>query len=133
MIRPLRWEARFESGHRTLDFKHQVLFALVNEVHCAAFDGDPALTPRNMLAGFASYARTHFVEEEALMEAFGYPGLAEHRAEHAALCVDIARMASPDSGVEVIDVCAFAYDWLVQHILGADLPMIEHLRGASAA
>lgn len=132
-MEPLRWEPRFESGDEVIDFQHQVLFALMNEVHGAAIEGDVGSSPREMLAGFARYARMHFVREEELMRATGYPDLEPHRREHEALCDEITRLSALDSGVEVLDVCALAYDWLVQHILGADLPMIEHVRRETAA
>lgn len=133
MFTVLRWETRFASGIASLDFRHQVLFALINEVNCAALTGDRSLSPREMLADFARHARLQFAEEEQLKLASGYSELESHRMEHGVLCEAIALLAGAESEVDVVDVCAFAHDWLVRHIVSTDLPMAAYLRGDIAA
>lgn len=131
MTGPLRWEARFESGDRAIDFDHQVLFAIVNEVYSTTLAGGTPLTPLEMLAGFARYAKRHFATEGAFMRATGESDAENHRRAHEGLCADIAVLAKRAGDLEYLDVCAFAYDWLVHHIVEMDLPMVERARSGA--
>lgn len=123
----LCWESRFETGDPAVDFDHQVLFALVNELHCSILDGLEPARSRDMVIDFARYANRHFATEESLMVSCGFPGIAEHREAHERLRTEVAHMAAKEY-LDGLELCLFAYDWLIGHIIAMDMPMIEHVR-----
>jgi hemerythrin len=126
----LKWESRFSTGDDAVDFDHQVLFALINELHCTVVDGCESTMAREMVVEFARYASGHFRTEESMMRSHGYPGTEAHMHAHRHLCGELVHLASATEPGH-LDICLFAYDWLVQHIVGMDVPMIQYVRNAS--
>lgn len=125
MTGPLRWESRFESGNRVIDFDHQVLFALANEVYATTLDGSTVVSPREMLVDFAGYAKRHVAREEAVMRTAGECEFEVNHRAHDELCARVADLTSDASDLEYRDVCVLAYEWLVSHIVALDLPRNE--------
>lgn len=87
------------------------------------------------LFGFLdAYILSHFSAEEELMAKQGYPGLFEHRSQHAWF---VARLAELKSTLEkegpsfplVIDATQTLLDWIVDHIRNTDLRFGDFLRG----
>jgi len=77
------WDASLSTGVASLDEQHKQLFRHVNLLL-------QATTERSMLRTFyvmeqlSHYVHTHFAEEEFLMRAHEFPGLADHVREHRA-------------------------------------------------
>lgn len=117
----LYWERRFATGDAEVDFGHQVLFALVNELHCLALEGCRPNTLRAMLAEIAGYARRHFATEEALMEAGVVAGLGARREENRRFCERLAACARSDQ-TDAMGALQLVYELLEQHIAAHNLP-----------
>ena len=125
--RMLGWEPRFETGDASVDFDHQVLFALMQELHCSDTEDVDRTRLREIVIDLVRYANRHFATEESLMANCGYPGIHEHRAAHDHLRSEVSLMATRER-LDCLELCLFAYDWLVGHIIAVDMPMIEHVR-----
>ena len=128
----VHWESRFETGDESVDFDHQVLFALVNELHCSVLEGCARERLFEMVIDFARYASQHFVAEESLMESVAYPDIEQHRQAHRDLCAEITRLGAGED-LNAVELCAFAYDWLTGHIRLLDLPMVEYVQAIRRA
>lgn len=132
----IKWDSRLETGDETVDRQHIRLFELVNELTDAIEAGTAPEAIRGFWIELVRYTNTHFIDEESLMEACRYEGLAEHRAQHADLTGQtrvLAEYCWSENVCEPLDLAVFLYDWLVQHILQYDIPMIEQVRELAAA
>ena len=94
-------------------------------------------------AEFRAIAAKHFVREEALMRASGYPRHAEHRREHEDALIQLDRfvemLANAHYGVMNADslrgkMHSFLSRWLLSHIMYNDLkmrPYVQNMREAA--
>jgi len=119
----LKWHAALSVQVERFDEQHKVLVGLLNDLHSAIMEGRGNAALGGVLGGVTQYAVTHFADEERLMLEHAYPGLTEHRAEHAKLVAQVealkARFRAGQAALTV-DVMVFLKDWLVNHIQGAD-------------
>lgn len=132
----MKWDPRLETGDEAVDRQHMRLFELVNELTDAIEAGVGTEATRGFWIELVRYTNTHFVDEESLMESYRYEKLAEHRAQHSDLTGQtrvLAEYCWAENVCEPLDLAVFLYDWLVQHILQYDVPMIEHMRELAAA
>ena len=73
--------------------------------------------------GLIDYTSTHFADEERSMTTNAYPGIAEHKAEHALLVkqvIELQVMFNSGKPVFTMEVMKFLYEWLLNHIQGDD-------------
>lgn len=125
MTEKLIWEPRFSVGNRRLDQQHQELLTLcARAVDCLA-DESPAGREQLglVLDQLCGRAHEHFTTEESLLDQHNYPGLAEHRAEHHQMRVQLLAFLS-DVMNGIIDppgLQQFLSEWWSTHILESDL------------
>jgi diguanylate cyclase (GGDEF)-like protein/hemerythrin-like metal-binding protein len=126
----LEWDSSFESGNETLDEQHRFLHEKAKRL-LESFAGRlPAPAPEP-LPEFLSLMERHFADEEAALEAAGWPGLSEHRALHASLLLRVqaltAGVSSGQSRPE--DLVAFVTsDLLSRHLIAKDRLFFDFLR-----
>ncbi len=153
----LVWRDEWRLGIAALDADHQELVRLLNrllesqgQAHADAEDqsadgGQGPAEPDQVaeLAALVAHLRAHFGREEALMAAIAYPGLEDHRGEHAmqiaellALCRELEASGArrlPSERLEWIK------RWCFDHLVTEDRRLAEayriqqaHLGGANA-
>lgn len=111
-------------GVPVMDYQHRSLLELINLLGTG---GDNT----GVIAGFQAYAERHFVVEESLMEAYGYPGRDEHVAAHDAYRKRFAGLLAPAlSGSPVLTrtMHRFLEQWWVEHIGHIDRELADFLR-----
>lgn len=129
IVENLEWNANYATGIPEIDAQHSYLFELANRF-IRGLNGLPdPVAQRQLLAELTSYTQTHFTFEEKCMEDAGYPHLAEHRASHQRLRVQLARFASDvESGkLEPRALAEFLRNWLRLHVLREDMRYIPAL------
>jgi hemerythrin-like metal-binding protein len=127
------WTPGMSVGVPALDAQHRELFTRLNRLVAAIRAGRGSADVAPVLAFLDDYTREHFADEERVMEQAGYPALAEHRAQHAGFCAELARLrerlAVP--GADRQELAGHLHlhlrDWLVRHIIGADRAYAAHL------
>ncbi|MEI8094250.1 MAG: hemerythrin family protein [Spirochaetales bacterium] len=74
-------------------------------------------TPR-LMGELASYAVTHFADEEAYMRSIGYPAelLQKHLAHHAAFLKRLDKL----DGAATYLILDYIQEWLLLHIMNED-------------
>ena len=77
----IAWTPSLSTGNEVLDEQHKAIFRWLAELDSAASD-ERTLFGAYAMTRLKNYTRSHFAAEEALMKASGYPGLADHIAEH---------------------------------------------------
>tara|TARA_R110002072_G_scaffold4504_22_gene31370 strand:+ start:477 stop:1178 length:702 start_codon:yes stop_codon:yes gene_type:complete len=127
------WSEEYSVHLRVIDNDHKDLVATVNALHDAIRDGSAKGEIGHIIGNLAHYVDDHFAREEALMEAYDYPGLADHKRIHRHLTrmVYAIRMvfASKPMEIDPAKLLRFLRDWLVHHILEEDRKYVPFLRG----
>ena len=89
------------TGHADMDHQHQRLLLVLQRMDETLRGPFPLATLGARIKQLEELAQEHFREEEAMLEAVGYPHLAFHRDEHLRMEERfhelIAEFASPDS------------------------------------
>ena len=122
------WSEAIETGLAAIDSQHKALFDL-----SASFrgEGDQIRVMRS-LTMLCDYANTHLQDEEAMLEAIGYPQLAEHRVHHQAFrrmlreLLDDSRSMTLDRIADRIE--ALINGWFYQHILTVDAAYVAAVK-----
>jgi hemerythrin len=121
-----------EFGLPAIDAQHRRLFDLV-----ASFRGDGnQIRVMKTLATLCDYANTHLREEEALLESIAYPGLEEHKSQHARfrqMLRDLLEESRQMTLDEIADRAeALINGWFYQHILTTDAGYVSAAKGHEA-
>lgn len=77
-----------------------------------------------LLRKLVDFTHTHFTDEEAMMAAANYPGLAEHKIKHRELMKQVEQYAARHERGEItvnLQLMNFLRDWFTTHILKEDM------------
>jgi hemerythrin-like metal-binding protein len=119
----LTWNSKYSVGVKPLDSQHTVLFGLLNDLHAAMLKGQAQSLTGPLLKKLVAYTHTHFKDEEAMMTAAKYPGLADHKIKHRDLIKQVEDFAARHERGEVtvnLQLMNFLRDWLTNHIQKTD-------------
>lgn len=127
------------TGNEMIDAQHQELIDKINKLLDSCEIGNDKMTAIKTLDYLAEYTDFHFTAEEKLQEEIDYPGIKEHKAEHAKLrkVVDeLHEMLEEEEGPTdafVEQVNKNVIEWLYTHIKGFDRSVAEYknMRGSS--
>jgi hemerythrin-like metal-binding protein len=125
------WDARLETGHRTIDEQHKSLVEILNRLHTAMKQGRGKGELEGILVFLKDYTVTHFATEEELMVKHSYSGKDRHQAIHADLVRQVAELVTKfqaGTGMLTLEVMNFLEDWLVKHIQAEDYAFAQDLR-----
>jgi hemerythrin-like metal-binding protein len=119
----LVWRDSFCCGNQLIDSQHQSLFHISNELFEAVLSGSISTEISSIITRLLAEVSQHFHEEEAVLESVGFPGINQHKIEHAKLLtkgLDLSRQFET-STLSVGDIFQFlVYDVVMLHMLGAD-------------
>ena len=124
------WDARLETGVATLDLQHRVLFEMVRRTREAGA-GALGLNLGDLLQQLRAYADYHFRYEEDWIRRHARHALDDfsHAHLHAEFAQQLDHLEArlQQGALELMAVRDFLQDWLVNHILRQDLPMVRAL------
>lgn len=117
-----------EVGEPRIDAQHKRIFELA-----ATFaNGGDQIRMMKSLVILCDHVKTHFREEEEMMASYGFPGLEEHRRQHAEcrkMLVDLLTEAQNMSLDQVADAVARLINgWIYKHILTADFEYVPYCK-----
>ena len=118
------WSDSFRVNVRLLDDQHRELFGRVNVLSQALGASGDVQGHEPEKRSVLEYARLHFRDEEALMEAHAYPRHEAQKRAHEMLMRQLERLASVEEkrarprSETVVD---YLKDWLISHTLLEDL------------
>lgn len=113
-------------GVTVMDHQHARLLTLLEQLD------SPTSDLAALLAGFCDYAERHFLVEEELMEAHGFPGRVAHRAEHELFRRSFEGLKAEALGGSAVlrrAMTRYVRSWLDQHINTVDRELADFLRG----
>jgi hemerythrin len=128
----LHWSSALAVGVPEIDLQHEEMFARVDRLHDAMLARDRTEVVR-MLRFLVDYVHHHLGAEEALMESVRYPELDRHRRSHQAFKGEVESLARKveAEGVSALVVHRVEREvssWLHDHVFGADVEFVSHLR-----
>ena len=113
-----------------IDSQHKELINTVNKLYEAIESGNGVDEAKNALAFLMQYTVFHFGGEEKLMQEDKYPLYTEHKAAHDAfvekvksLYEELIEKGASDAFADEIEEAVT--NWLINHIQGMDMRMIE--------
>lgn len=127
------WNDRYSVGVRSLDAQHRQLIDILNQLHQAmsAANSQPVLPA--LMRQLGQYATAHLQAEEQMLRAQGYPGFAQHKAQHDAYVSkvkDLRQQLSDNQAAPAsIGLMGFLKDWWTSHILSMDKQYSQFLKG----
>ncbi|HET7103055.1 MAG TPA: bacteriohemerythrin [Terracidiphilus sp.] len=119
----LTWSHASSIGNKTMDVQHGILVDTMNELRQALLTDCTEEQIEGLTDRLVEFARIHFASEEALLERHGFPGLTQHRAEHARLIEDMQiamQRAHQSAWHEMRPLLSFLRAALLEHIEQAD-------------
>lgn len=127
------------TGNEMIDSQHKELIGKINGLLESCELGKDKIAAVKTLEYLADYTEFHFGEEEKLQEEIEYPGIKEHKAEHAKLfrvVEELHEMLEEQEGPTdafVAQVNENVIQWLYKHIKGFDRSVAEYknMRGNS--
>jgi hemerythrin-like metal-binding protein len=130
----MEWTEALSVGVSEIDAQHKVLVDILNKLNTQIIHGQSLEATREALAGMRAYSLLHFRYEEGLMAETNYPGLEQHARLHRTFMERIDAFALEHEAGETQqaraeharEVLSFLLDWLVDHILGADVIFSRH-------
>jgi hemerythrin len=117
------WNESFSVKNKTLDAQHTRLVGMLNALSNSIERRETQSVLVLLLNGLIQYTQAHFAAEEELLAKHGFPGLAEHRAEHQAMTARVLEFRREfESGNREIaqPLLLFLREWLTHHILETD-------------
>ena len=116
------WNERYSVKIARMDEQHKKLFSLFDELANAMLSGTVKDAYGQILRGLVEYAKTHFAQEEQLMEQYGYPGYSGHKKLHEEFIKQVNDLQKDfDDGKTLpVKTSQFLRDWLTNHILKVD-------------
>jgi hemerythrin-like metal-binding protein len=119
----LKWTKKYSVGVKAMDDQHINLVEILNELHAAMLKGQAQSVAGSLFKKLTDYALKHFTDEEAMLVAARYPGLAKHREEHheesRKLGEFVARYEQGDQTMYP-QLLRFLGKWLHDHMQGDD-------------
>jgi hemerythrin-like metal-binding protein len=119
----MTWNKSYSVGVQKIDSQHTVLFTILNDLHAAMMKGQAQSLTGPLLHKLADYTQTHFSEEEAMMAAAKFPGLAAHKLKHRELVKQVEDYVLRYDKGEItlnLQLLNFLRDWLTNHIQKTD-------------
>ena len=116
-------------GVEQFDQEHRQLAAYIGQLQECVIQTRPAYHVISVLRSVLNYAVEHFRHEEQAMEAWGYPGLEDHRLEHQMLAARLSRLledASVGGLVLSSSVSDVLVDWIMEHVEQYDLGYADY-------
>ncbi len=134
-VKPLiEWSSALSVNDAELDRQHQRLIAIINDFHQAVVGQKSQSAIGNLLDRLIAYTVDHFHYEEERMQTGGYPQLAEHQEQHAAMVREVKDMQNrfKQGSLSQLDFMKLLKNWLTRHIQKSDKQYVPYLSGAKA-
>lgn len=134
----MEWTKDLSVGIEKIDNQHKELFARINDLVAAIKQSVCKYKIGDVVKFLDEYVVFHFGEEEKIMRKHGYPGYAQHKAQHEKFLKNFERLkkelpkleggrkpGSYDLSVETNQVVV---DWIIEHISVIDKRLGEFLK-----
>lgn len=119
------WSDEYSVHLQVIDDDHKGLVNTVNSLQEAIINGAQRSTVGGIISELVQYVDEHFSREEALMETYNYPDIAQHKRIHGHLTRTIYAIRiifdNEPKSIDPVKLLSFLRDWLINHILDEDM------------
>ncbi len=128
------WEDRFAIGIPVIDGEHKRLVELCNKLYKAIMSSKSSGRKdavRVALKECADYVRTHFSNEEKLMQVCAYKNFEVHKRTHAEFTKKVLEKCQNfenETFASSLEFVKFLYDWILSHIAHTDTLYVGDLK-----
>jgi len=115
----IQWSASLSVNVAEMDKQHQKLVGMINELHDAMVKGKGKEVMAKTISGLMDYTKTHFTDEEKLIDRFQYPESASQKNMHKKFLDKVYEFKKQMDEGKVgmtITLSDFLSDWLKNHI-----------------
>jgi len=128
-----QWNARLETGIELIDEQHRELFARIDKLELAIYEGSAVNELKSVFEYLKTYIIEHLEAEEKLLSDCNYPDFDRHFEQHEEFRKLVAEMSSnyKEKGGDnyfAIDVDKQLRKWWENHILKMDLAYVPFVR-----
>ena len=126
----IEWRDEFKIGIEEVDFEHQVLIELINELYVEAKKENSATAVMDFLGEIYAKISAHFALEEKVMRDLQYDQYEDHKEDHERLLDDIRDIMDDFADSSTLDEEIFAdrlNNWFVNHFSTKDARMHKFL------
>jgi len=119
----VEWRDELSVSVGEIDDQHKVLIGYINDLNSAMGKGTVKELIEPILNNLVEYTQTHFGQEEAYFDKFGYAARESHKEAHQRFVAKISEFREGFvSGKALLskDIMVFLKEWLVKHIMGID-------------
>jgi hemerythrin-like metal-binding protein len=117
------WGDEYEVNVMQIDVQHRMLLKLIDNIHDCVEARVDKIVLKDLLDELAEFTRMHFLSEEQLMKAHGFPDLIEHHEEHRALLQHLNELVMKVSNGKFPTFYSdydISSDWALVHISDQD-------------
>jgi len=115
----LTWNHACAVGIRAMDDQHGILMDTMNDLRLASVRNSSREEVGGLLSRLVELTRLHFLNEEQLMEQYGFPELPEHHFEHQQLLshlLEHSHRVQLGETVSMRSLLIFLRSWFIDHI-----------------
>ena len=134
-----QWTSKYNIDQPTVDEEHRELFAMINRIGEDIAAGDDSVDElESALDALLDYARTHFADEEAIMQEQQVDPrhIRRQQMEHRSFFYDIEKLRSLTADEPMAEryekLLTFVTNWLIFHTLRTDQQLGIQLRAIAA-
>jgi hemerythrin-like metal-binding protein len=124
------WKDDYNVNVTEIDHQHQQMLNLVNDLHASVESHADKADLKSKLIELSEFTRSHFSDEERLMEEHGFPGLDEHQNQHRILLQhleELVQAVSRGNRVTFYSDYDISSDWALSHIKECDKKLGDYL------
>ena len=126
----LNWNNKYEFGIEDIDLQHHYFLNLINRINRLLKDSEHKDFNLRLISELNAYARFHFISEENIMMASGYPLIAEHKKQHTQLLDKLSGKQAliglhAEQGEDIKEIVNFLSEWFSQHTLDEDIKFAD--------
>lgn len=126
----VKWKDEFSLGIPEIDFEHQELIQLINELLIKISESDISDETSDYLGEIFARISSHFALEEKIMRERNYDQLQDHKSDHDRLLDEIREIMDDYSDQTEIDTDRFVErldHWFSDHFRTKDARLHRHL------
>ena len=126
------WTDDFLVGEESIDTQHKELVRLINEFYAGVQMGGIMTKVFYMqtIKGALHYIKTHFSNEESIMQKIEFPFYKEHKKLHEDFVAEVThelKVFEDQDNPDPTDFIKFLVCWVSKHIADADKKMTSYL------
>jgi len=125
----IEYDARFMLGIEEIDRDHKCLIDFINTAYDEFAASGEIKDIESALKVLEDHAASDFIREELLMGETSYPGLTEHKKEHAMFIGAVSKFKGTrrPKAILTVEILWFLTNWVTHHLRGIDAELGRYI------